>query len=220
MNQVYIKDEEYKELLLHVEQLVDEIDKLPHPNTKDLLHALLQHIDMFHREGLSRLFKSIENKYPDLKVEMENDAVVKSLFSLYDLFDSEFVADDHQNGKMNTFIPIENIDVITKIKRPIWIPGGNISDLLPGKLISKDFEGVKVLLCKVNDEVFAMHNTCYGSVLPLDLGKLKGYNITCPWHNCVYDVRSGSLKDSPDKKLEKFHVTVEESGRFLVGFNI
>ena len=59
-------------------------------------------------------------------------------------------------------------------------------------------DGVNVLVVRADGELFAVRNACGASPLPLDYGTLDGTRLTCSWHGCVYDVRTGARLDRSD----------------------
>ena len=56
-------------------------------------------------------------------------------------------------------------------------------------------EGNKIVLAMVNGQVFAIEAVCFHKGAPLEQGKLEGYNLTCPWHHAVFDVRNGKVSE-------------------------
>lgn len=109
-----------------------------------------------------------------------------------------------QAGK---FIPLQQIRTI---KRPVFTAVASVESLPPGTLKGVDVEGIRVLLCNLDGDVYAYRNACEGSVLPLDAGQLKGYALLCPWHNCVYDIRTGKRLDGGSGRLTVIPVALRE----------
>ncbi len=70
------------------------------------------------------------------------------------------------------FIPLQQIRPIT---RPVFTPVAPIEFLPPDTLKGIEAEGARIMLCNLDGEVYAYRNACPGSVLPLDVGQLKGY---------------------------------------------
>ncbi len=67
-----------------------------------------------------------------------------------------------------------------------------------------------MLLCSLGEEVFAYHDACPRSILPLHLGSLQGNVLRCPWHGCLYDVRTGRRLDREGPGLVAFQVIVRD----------
>jgi nitrite reductase/ring-hydroxylating ferredoxin subunit/Fe-S cluster biogenesis protein NfuA len=102
------------------------------------------------------------------------------------------------------FIPLQQVGpVVRTVKRPVFTPVAPIESLQPGTLKGVEAEGTRILLCNLDGEIYAYRNTCPGSVLPLDLGKLEGHTLYCPWHNnCLYDIRTGKRMDGGTGRLQ------------------
>ncbi len=224
MNHVYYSDTQYNDLAQKTQQLIEEAEQLPESYSKEIVFTLLENFDMLHREALSRLLKIIEEKSPALRSEMEADFAVQSLFTLYDLFEDGLISRKAGPIQIDKLIPLatngsgKNLE--DKIRMPIWIPAGNKNELESGQIYFKEFEGVKVIICKVNDELLALQSLCPGSALSMEFGKIENNNLICPWHGCIYDLHTGIKAGDETTKLKLFPVTVQENGNFLVGFNI
>jgi nitrite reductase/ring-hydroxylating ferredoxin subunit len=74
-------------------------------------------------------------------------------------------------------------------------------------------EGNKIVLAMVNGQGFAIEAVCFHKGAPLEQGKLEGYNLTCPWHYAVFDVRNGKVSDRTvwAKNQTSYPVNVDES---------
>lgn len=224
MNHVLYSDAQYNDLAQKTQQLIEEAEQLPDSYAKEIVFTLLENFDMLHREALSRLLKIIDEKSPALRSEMEADFTVQSLFTLYDLFEDGLISRKAGPIHIERLIPVASNtngkDAENRIRMPIWIPAGNKNELEAGQIYFKEFEGVKVLICKVNDELFALQSICPGSALSMEFGKIENNNLICPWHGCIYDLHTGIRAGDETTKLKLFPVTVQENGNFLVGFNI
>ncbi len=211
----FFTDDDYGELTLHIQDRLDQLQQLPHPQVRDAMFDLLNSIDMMHREAFVRLLLLIQKDSPDVLPQLEEDVVIRSVLALYEL-----IPDDAPPPAPATFIPLEAISVSPGIKEPIWIPGGYAADLPPGSLRAQKFEDVEVLLCNVEGRIFALRNACLDSILPLSSGALDGHILTCPWHGCRYDVRTGEIQNGSGLKLDRYPVRLLDTGKFTVGFNI
>ncbi len=224
MNHVHYSDTQYNDLAQKTQQLIEEAEQLPESYSKEIIFTLLENFDMLHREALSRLLKIIDEKFPGLRNEMEADFAVQSLFTLYDLFEDGLISRKAGPIQIDSLIPKatngSGKDLENKIRMPIWIPAGNKNELEAGQIYFKEFEGVKVLICKVNNELFALQSICPGSALSMEFGKIENNNLICPWHGCIYDLQTGIRAGDETTKLKSYPVNVQENGNFLVGFNI
>lgn len=216
MNPVYYNDEEYQEILAYLNQLTTKAENLPYPQAKELTTELLQYFDLVHREALARMMTIINKHYPNLKKDLEGDFTIKTLLDLYDLGSPEKVQNGSPNGQVG-FVPVEQVGLLTPILKTVWVEAGNSKELTAQQLYPKELGGENVLLCKVEQKIFALRNACLDSVLPMQFGTLEGYQLICPWHGCRYDIRNGNALDHPTQKLTTFRVAIDRAGNFKVG---
>ena len=95
---------------------------------------------------------------------------------------------------------------------PQFKTGLKMSDFQEGTLLRRDINGKSIVFAKINDKLFAMDSVCSHEGGPLEDGSLDGYNLTCPWHQGIFDIRNA--KASPDTSwvtdLQSYTVIVEE----------
>jgi nitrite reductase/ring-hydroxylating ferredoxin subunit len=89
----------------------------------------------------------------------------------------------------------------------------NKKDIKEGGLLGVELEGNNIVLAMINGQVFAMDAVCSHQGGPLEEGNLEGYNLTCPWHYAVFDVRNGKVSDRTvwAKNQTSYPVNVDES---------
>jgi nitrite reductase/ring-hydroxylating ferredoxin subunit len=73
----------------------------------------------------------------------------------------------------------------------------NKKELREGSLLKVELLGKPVVLCMVNDEVYAIDAVCSHEGGPLEEGTLDGYEVECPWHGSKFDVRTGEVRNPP-----------------------
>jgi nitrite reductase/ring-hydroxylating ferredoxin subunit len=98
----------------------------------------------------------------------------------------------------------------------------NKKDIKEGGLLGVELEGNKIALAMINGQVFAMDAVCSHQGAPLEEGNLEGYNLTCPWHYAVFDVRNGRVSDRTvwAKNQASYPVNVDESpGDILISIS-
>lgn len=71
----------------------------------------------------------------------------------------------------------------------------NKKDLKEGGLLKVEPEGAPIVLAMVGGKIYAIDAVCTHEGGPLEEGELEGNNLTCPWHNAVFDVRNGKVSD-------------------------
>ncbi len=212
MENIFLSDIDYEELVGQTEELVRKVDELPYPKVKDDVHQLLQNFDLVHREALTRLFKEILINYPALHSKMQADKSVHLLFGLYDLFLSNvqndtksLTTDNHQNGNG---------------KYPLWITVGSLAALKDNTTYKYCEDDENILLCKSGGEIFAVKNCCGITALPLDGAAIDQGYIICPWHGCAYRLSDGVLESNPLVKLKKYPIQVSENDEIKLGLNM
>jgi nitrite reductase/ring-hydroxylating ferredoxin subunit len=197
----------------HIAELMRQFESGDDAVARAKVFELLESVDHLHRTCVWRLFELVtELGGKGLIDRVAADPAVKTLFVLYDLIPSEPlqpvagsvpVTAPHEAG----FIPAESLRIRG---RPDWRVAFARDDLPPGSLRAVEIDGVPVLLCGAEDEVYAYRNGCGGGPLPLHLGTQAGGEIHCPWHGCRYDMRTGKRIDGTGLDLEPFRVAVRD----------
>ena len=54
-----------------------------------------------------------------------------------------------------------------------------------------ELNGIRIVLARVGDAVYACGDVCAHRGGPLSEGKLSSFRLACPWHGWIYDVRTG-----------------------------
>ena len=95
----------------------------------------------------------------------------------------------------------------------------NKKDLREGGLLKVEPQGKPIVLSMVDGKVYAMDAVCSHEGGPLEDGTLDKYNLTCPWHYAIFDVRNAKVSDQTvwATDLDSYQVEVdEESGDIYV----
>ena len=102
---------------------------------------------------------------------------------------------------------------MSKGEEPAFQRAANKRDIKEGGLLGVELEGNKIVLTMINGQVFAMDAVCSHKGAPLEEGTLDGFNLTCPWHYAVFDVRNGKVSDRTvwAKNQTSYPVNVDES---------
>lgn len=96
-----------------------------------------------------------------------------------------------------------------------WIDVGHISDIpVRGARIVKTPLGCVGLFRTDEAEVFAASNTCPHKGGPLSEGIVHGQKVTCPLHNWVFDLNTGSAIGE-EGAIEVYPVRLD-GGRILL----
>jgi len=213
MKEVLFNNQEYGQILTQLDKLMQDAEQISNVDNKVLLYQILQYFDSIHREPLSRIFQAVD-EHPDIKNKMLDDPAVSKLLSLYDLVKEKA---DHKRDEQNVVhVAEEEVRILTIPKKKDWLELGDFREFEVNKLYPKNYQKVNFIVSRIGSEVFAIQNQCDGSFLPIDQGKVEDHYITCPWHGCKYDVRTGKSADDANKSIDTFPVEIEESGLLKV----
>jgi ferredoxin-NADP reductase/nitrite reductase/ring-hydroxylating ferredoxin subunit len=95
----------------------------------------------------------------------------------------------------------------------------NRKDLKEGSLLRVDVEGKPIVLAMVQGKVYAMDAVCSHEGGPLEDGSLEGYELKCPWHYALFDIRNAKVSEQTvwATDLQSYSVKVDEaSGDIMV----
>ena len=85
-----------------------------------------------------------------------------------------------------------------------------LADLPVGRPALAEAGGVRVVLTRVGDAVYACADACAHKAGPLSEGRLSGTRLACPWHGWMYDVRTGEcVFPGRGAKVASYPVRVE-----------
>ncbi len=73
-----------------------------------------------------------------------------------------------------------------------------------------------IVVFNIQGKFYAVHNLCPHEGGPLNEGRVKGFIVSCPWHDLAFDLRNGQGTDGGGYCVGSYEVRVE-SGEILVG---
>lgn len=79
-----------------------------------------------------------------------------------------------------------------------------------------DIEGRQVALFRLGDGIFALENFCPHRGGPIGEGLVGDGRVTCPWHEWMFEIRTGACTFNPSAVVRRFPVAVRD-GRVFVG---
>lgn len=86
----------------------------------------------------------------------------------------------------------------------------HLSEIAPGTTRRVVVDGNEILLCNVNERIYAIEDVCTHDGGPLDQGELEGETVVCPRHGATFDVRTGDALTLPAVvPLLTYPVTIE-----------
>jgi ferredoxin-NADP reductase/nitrite reductase/ring-hydroxylating ferredoxin subunit len=95
---------------------------------------------------------------------------------------------------------------------PAFQKVANRKDLNEGSLLRVDVEGKPIVLAVVLGKVYAMDAVCSHEGGPLEDGSLEGYELKCPWHYALFDVRNAKVSEQTvwATDMQSYSVKVDE----------
>jgi ferredoxin-NADP reductase/nitrite reductase/ring-hydroxylating ferredoxin subunit len=81
------------------------------------------------------------------------------------------------------------------------------------RLVRVKLNGKPIVLSTVNGKVYAMDAVCSHEGGPLEEGTLEGYELKCPWHYAIFDVRNAKVSEQTvwATDLQSYPVNVDEA---------
>jgi len=95
-------------------------------------------------------------------------------------------------------------------------PVAKLHEIPPATTKRVVVDGVELLLCNVDGDVYAIADVCTHDGGPLDQGELEGRQIMCPRHGALFDVTTGRALTLPAVvPLETYTVRIEGEDIFV-----
>lgn len=99
-----------------------------------------------------------------------------------------------------------------------WIDIGALEDVpRQGARVLKTRIGCVAVFRTADDEVFALDDRCPHKGGPLSQGIVHGASVTCPMHNWVISLDSGSAMGADEGRVKTYGVRVEQGRIFIDG---
>ena len=84
-------------------------------------------------------------------------------------------------------------------------------DLPAGKAIAVAVNGKQIALFNVNDQYYAIDDTCTHAGGSLSEGEIEGTTVTCPWHGATFDITNGKVLSEPAPEgVKSYKIHLEE----------
>ena len=111
------------------------------------------------------------------------------------------------------------IGSLRRANRPVYRDAVDAMTLADGGTRTVEIDGGSILVARVGADYYAVANRCGDSPLPLEYSTLSGAELTCSWHGCRFDVRTGARLDVRGEGIRVYPVRVDE-GRVLIAVGI
>lgn len=78
-----------------------------------------------------------------------------------------------------------------------WLAVATVDELGNGERILVDVDGERIAVFNIAGEYFAIADVCSHDDGPVAEGELDGYEIECPRHGALFDIRTGKALTLP-----------------------
>jgi nitrite reductase/ring-hydroxylating ferredoxin subunit len=76
-------------------------------------------------------------------------------------------------------------------KKQRWVELLREEELKVNTIRKLAINGMEIIICRLRSGFHAFPNACPGSALPLQMGRITGETLHCPWHACAFDLATG-----------------------------
>ena len=87
----------------------------------------------------------------------------------------------------------------------------SVDDIPNGEALQVEAEGLTLALVRANGDVYCVQDVCSHEQAFLSEGFCEGFEIECPLHGSIFDVRTGDVKSLPaTEPVKTYPVKVED----------
>jgi nitrite reductase/ring-hydroxylating ferredoxin subunit/uncharacterized membrane protein len=115
-----------------------------------------------------------------------------------------------------TRTPRTTIDVSMFERQDGWVAVCDVDQLHDGETLRLDWDGNIIALARQAGEVYAFQEFCTHRYGPLSEGKLRDYQVECPWHRSCFDIRTGKVVEGPAKVDLKCYSASIRAGKIFI----
>jgi len=88
--------------------------------------------------------------------------------------------------------------------------------LATGQKAAMEIEGKEILICRIDEQYFAVANRCTHSAWPLCQEPIEGLEIVCSLHGARFDLRDGCPTAGPaSKPLATFPIELRDGELYV-----
>ncbi len=97
------------------------------------------------------------------------------------------------------------------------VHAADLTNLQVGRALAVNAQGRRLVLCRPSpEEIYALDDTCSHAQAFLSDGRLQGYEIECPRHGALFDIRTGEALTLPaTRPVHTYPVVVEGNSIFV-----
>ncbi len=97
-----------------------------------------------------------------------------------------------------------------------FVKVAKVADIPTGEALQVEAGGQSLALIRVGEDVFCVHDICTHEHAHLSEGFCEGFEIECPLHGSIFDVRTGAVKSLPATEDVKTYNLKVENGDVYV----
>jgi len=99
---------------------------------------------------------------------------------------------------------------------PNFVKVADVDDIPNGEALQVEAEGLTLALVRANGDIYCVQDICTHEQAFLSEGFCEGFEIECPLHGSIFDVRSGEVKSLPATEPLKTYPVKIEDGAVLI----
>jgi nitrite reductase/ring-hydroxylating ferredoxin subunit len=101
-----------------------------------------------------------------------------------------------------------------------YVAVASVNDVPPGWVLRVTVAQRELAVANEDGTFYAIDNACSHSAGPLGDNRLhNGCLVECPWHNAVFDVRTGEVVRGPARKPQRTYPVKVEDGTVFVSLD-
>jgi nitrite reductase/ring-hydroxylating ferredoxin subunit len=113
-----------------------------------------------------------------------------------------------------------SIETSTLRPAPTFVPVAQVDDVPSGWVLKVKVRHHTIALANYEGTFYALDNACSHASGPLGNNRLQqGCLVECPWHNSMFDVRSGEPQQGPARKAQRTYPVKVEHDTVFVAFD-
>ena len=89
-----------------------------------------------------------------------------------------------------------------------FVAVARVDEIPAGKSIGVRVDGTAIAVFNVEGTFYALYNICPHEGGPLGQGHVKGFVVTCPWHDLAFDIRTGRGTDSGGQCVGSYELRI------------
>lgn len=195
--------------LERLERLVAEIEELPDGPEKERTTELLDAVDAAHRALVWYVGERLYTENAPLFERLLKEPIASLLFEMYGLVSPDRASAKEAVAEHRPAAVVGLDALLSTIPPPRkWFDAVPAEAVAEGALVGTDVVGERVLLVRAGGEVRAYADACPGTPLPLSVGRIRGGVLSCSWHDCRFDARTGERLDASGPALEALPVEI------------